>query len=225
MISQFIQLLVSMLVDVIGEMIDRGFTNSLGINEICIFGIACSVHGLCYTVSRYGTYVFRITGKNGKECLAVSSIISIALGAILFITAPYISIIWYIEPSLEKYLILAIRCQAFCELPRALGVFFTNYLQYTGKNNLCTKLLVLFYVWMFVFDTVGVFVFKSLPIVILGTGASNAIYSLVAYYTSGLNKEKFNARNIKWVFQTGFGYFSERIFSRASRTLYEIGAT
>lgn len=225
MIVRYIQLLVSMLVDVAGNVIDSGFTNSIGINEICIFGIVCSVHGLCYTVSCYGTYVFRITGKNGKECLLVSSAISAVLATILIIAAPYIKFIWYVEPEIQTMLTRCIRCLALCEIPRATGVFYTNYMQYTSQNKLCTKMLLLFYALMFVFDAIGLFALRSLEFIILGTGISNLIYSIISHYASGLNHEQLNIKEAITVLKTGFGYFIERIFSRLSRTVYEIGAT
>lgn len=225
MILQFIQLLISFIVDIVGDIVDTGFTNNIGISEICVFGIVCSVHGICYTVSCYGTYVFRITGKNAKECLAVSSVMSIILGILLMILAPYINVIWYVEPNLKGLLMNSIRCLALCELPRATGVFFTNYMLYTSQNKLCSKLLIVYYISMFTFDILGVFVYKSLYIVILGTGLSNIIYTLMSYIYSGIHKEKFKVHNMITVLKTGIGYFLERILSRISNTVYETSAT
>ena len=39
MILGYLALYLSNIVDATGDIIDTGFTNSLGINEICIFGI------------------------------------------------------------------------------------------------------------------------------------------------------------------------------------------
>lgn len=230
MTAQYITMLVSLLVDMVGDIIDSGFTNNLGIGEMCVFGIICSIHGICYTVSCYGTYVFRLTGTHAKSCLAVSTSISALLVLILFIGSGYVSSIWYIEPELESLLIRCTICLALCEIPRAMGVFFTNYMQYTFQTKLCTKLLVLFYAMMFIFDVIGLFWLKSLEVIILGTGISNLVYSIISYYASGLSKdkrveEKVTLKSITWVMQTGFGYFIERIFSRISTMLYEIGGS
>lgn len=225
LIWQYLSVYISNIVDATGDIIDTGFTNSLGINEICIFGIICSIHGLCYTLCCYGTYVFRITGKNAKECLFLTGVISSILSLVLVLVSPFLWHVWYIEPQLRHMLRTCIVCLAFSEVPRAVSIFLLNYMQYTSQGSLCTKLLVLFYIFMFLCDIVAVFVFKSLPLVILGTGLSNVFFDVIAYFKSGVNKLEFNFKEVKGVVETGFGYFLERIFSRLSLSVYEASAT
>lgn len=225
MILGYLALYLSNIVDATGDIIDTGFTNSLGINEICIFGILCSIHGLCYTICCYGTYVFRITGKNAKECLFLTVLLGAFVSVVLMFTSPVLWHIWYIEPELREMLRICIFCLGLCEIPRAVSIFLVNYMQYTSQGGLCTKLFILFYICMFAFDVVAVFYFRSLPFVVIGTGLSNVIFDIVAYYKCGVRKHSFKLGNVLGVVQTGLGYFLERIFSRLSLSLYEASAT
>lgn len=225
MVVSFLQLFVSMLIDTIGEAIDSGFTNSIGLNEICIFGIICSIHGVCYTLSCYGTYVYRITGEYVKENLVLTAIIGVGLCCILVVFAPYFKYIWYVAPELELLLKQCIMCAGLCEIPRSLSIFLLNYMQYTSQNKLSIRLLVIFYALMFIFDIIAVFYFSDLRLVILGTGLSNIIFDVLAYYKSGVYKHSFCFKNIFLVLKIGLGYFIERIFGRLSIAIVDIGAT
>lgn len=223
--TEYLAILASFLVDMIGDAIDSGFTNSISVDGIVVFGIICSLHGLCYTLFCYGTYVFRITGSHEKDCFWVTVLVSLFLSIGLIFSADYVHYIWHIDHRLWDSLRSCVYCLAISEVFRGMFVFLVNYCQYTGRMRMCSIGFVMYYAVMFLCDYFAVFVAHSLEFVILGTGFSCLMFDLVMFFATGLYRCKTERSGILWVVQTGAGYFAERVLSRLSMVLRDIAAS
>lgn len=225
MIIQYFIILFNTLICQIGDVIDSGFANSLGLEVICIMGIITSIKTLFRAFYMYGDYYFRLKGKKAKSVFYFTIISAVIISVIFYIFAGFIPKIYKIDLQYETLLIQCVRITAITFPFEAISEQLLSYMIYTNQGKLCSITNLIYYIFMIIFDIIAVIIFHSVKLIIIFTGLCLFVYDVVVYRLCGIYKEKYTKGDFKHIIIDGFPYFFNSCICKITVTLINIFAT
>lgn len=225
MITQYFVLLFNTMVCHIGDIIDSSFINSMGLEAICITGILASIKHFFRAFYMYADYYFRLKGKRAKAVFYFTVVTSIVLSLIFYGFSYFVTLIYEIEPQYESHLIQCVRISAIIFTFEAVNEQMNSYMIYSGQGKLRSVINFVYYISMIVLDMIAVFVYHSIPLVIIFTGICLFICDIISYKLCGIGKEKYTKGDFRPIITDTFPFFFSACVSHLAMSLINIFAT
>lgn len=207
--------------------IDTSFSNSLSVDAICVYGSYVVITWITYNVYALGCYGYRILLGKVKECLLVSIVTSVLLGALVWGFSNDIPHLFELT-EVQHSLFSSCLCVLAVILPfMAIGDFLQYYMLLQCRNKVLFVNDAIFWGIMIIGDILVTKRGCSLPWLIVTTGIAYAVYSVTLAISSGILKEKFepDVQTFISIVKHGLNFCCDRLTGKVATIVFSTYAS
>lgn len=220
--KQLIVFILQYLFDSLCSRIDTSFGNNLSVDAVCVLSSFTIIMWITYSFYAFGNYAYRILLSRAKECLLVSTVVSVILGILVFLLSDVIPTMFSLTSVQYALFSKCLKIHAISLPFLAIGEFVSDYLLLKCKNKILFVNNVIYWMVMVITDVWAVRNGKGLSGLIATTGFTNFVYTITMLVSSRIMKEEFHPSfsAFKEIVKHGANSCFAQISSKAAVVVY-----
>ena len=223
--KEFMSLLISFIFMGIADSIDKAFGNSISLDAVVVVGCTASIGQATKSLSRLGTYAYRVIRKNELKCIQLDAIAGAIIGFLVFLFKDNI-VSLYALTDIQRELFLQVLGQWALYLPMyAVGNASFELVRLNNKLKLYNKGLVLFYTVEILSDAFVYTFTKSLPLLYFTTSICQIIATIYFLNKARFEYEWITLQFIKDALPYGIATAIERFMNGIAYMVYGVFAS
>ena len=209
------------------DKIDTAFGNNISIDAICVLSAYTIITWITYCTYQMGGYAYRIMLSKEKNCLAITLIISILLGIIVFAFSHEIPHLYQLTNSQYELFTKCLKVHAISIPVLAIGEFLGSYIVLKCMNKLMWISNIVLYVIMILLDLAVFINGYGLEYLILTTLISYIVYDILLITQSKILKiqDKITLSDLRLCTKHALNMYTDRILGKVATITYNIYAS
>lgn len=207
--------------------IDIAFGNNISIDAICVLSAYTVITWITYCTYQMGGYAYRIMLSKEKNCLAITLIISILLGIIIFTFSNKIPHLYKLTNNQYEVFTKCLKVHAISIPVLAIGEFLGNYIVLKCMNKLMWISNIVLYAIMILLDLAVFINGYGLEYLILTTFISYVVYDMLLITQSKILRvqDKITLSDLRLCIKHALNMYTDRILGKVATITYNIYAS
>lgn len=223
--TEFVSLLISYVFMAIADSVDYAFGNNISIDAVVVIGCMTSISSITRSLSRIGSYYYRVERKNEVKCLQIDFIMGSLCGLTVFMLRDKIVGFYGITEMQRELLRSVLNCWAVYIPCYAIGNTSFEIVRLRNKLKLYRNGLIYFYVILIGTDALVYFTTRSLTAMYNFTSVCQIIVFAYFYNKMEFRWEPIDVSFVRSAFKYGAPIALERFITGFTIMLYGVMAS